>query len=112
MTTTAAHRARCLNRKYYGVVEGIVVKNIGDPDKEGRVQVKFPWFDDAFVTDWCRVAQPYAGNQYGVFFVPEEKDEVIVGFIHGDMHIPIVLGGVHNGKDKPTTKREKDLDQK
>jgi uncharacterized protein involved in type VI secretion and phage assembly len=109
---TAPARARALDRRYYGVVEGIVVKNTGDPDGEGRVKVRFPWFDDAFVTEWCRVARPYAGNKYGVFFVPEEKDEVIVGFIHGDMHIPIVLGGVHNGKDKPSTKRETDLDQK
>jgi uncharacterized protein involved in type VI secretion and phage assembly len=109
---TAHARARALDRRYYGVVEGIVEKNTGDPDGEGRVKVKFPWFDDAFVTEWCRVARPYAGNKYGVFFVPEEKDEVILGFIHGDMHIPIVLGGVHNGKDKPSTKRETDLDQK
>ena len=33
--------------------------------KEGRVKVQFPWFDDQMETEWCRVAQLYAGNGYG-----------------------------------------------
>ena len=69
---------RAFDRRFYGVVEGIV-EEIVDPDKEGRVKVKFPWYDDDTVTEWCRVRQLYAGPGYGTFFVPEKGDEVLVG---------------------------------
>ena len=77
-----------------------------------RQASSFPWFDDEMVSEWCRVAQPYAGNGYGVFLVPEVGDEVLVAFIHGDMRLPIVLGGLYNGQDKPPTSRQDDTDQK
>jgi uncharacterized protein involved in type VI secretion and phage assembly len=93
------------------VVEALVVEN--DGDDEGRVKLKFPWFDGgATVTDWCRVSQLYAGNGYGSVFVPEKGDEVLVAFIHGDMRFPIVLGGLYNGVDKPPTARTGGRDQK
>jgi len=105
-------RARSTDKRFYGVVEAEVIKNAGDPEKEGRVQVKFSWFNGKMVTEWCRVAQIYAGNGYGSFFIPEEKDEVLVAFVHGDMRFPIIIGGLYNGKDKPSTSREDDKDQK
>jgi phage baseplate assembly protein V len=98
---------RDLDRKFYGVVEGIVVDNI-DPDKQGRIKVKFPWYDEGTVTEWCRVRQLYAGRGYGTFFVPEKDDEVLLAFIHGDMRMAIVLGGLYNGKDRPPSDRQKD----
>jgi uncharacterized protein involved in type VI secretion and phage assembly len=56
--------------------------------------------------------QPYAGNGYGMFFVPEVGDEVVVAFAHGDMRLPIIIGGVFNGKDRPPTHRDDSTDQK
>jgi uncharacterized protein involved in type VI secretion and phage assembly len=108
--TRTAPRARSTDQRYYGVVEAIVVENTGDD--EGRVKVKFPWFDGSTVTDWCRVSQLYAGNGYGSVFVPEKDDEVLVAFIHGDMRFPIVLGGLYNGVDKPPAARKDGVDQK
>jgi phage baseplate assembly protein V len=108
--TRTAPRARTTDQRYYGVVEAIVVENTGDD--EGRVKVKFPWFDGSTVTDWCRVSQLYAGNGYGSCFVPEKGDEVLVAFVHGDMRFPIVLGGLYNGKDKPPTARKDGHDRK
>lgn len=109
--TRTMPRARSTDRRYYGVVEAIVVEN--DGDDEGRVKVKFPWFDGgATVTEWCRVSQLYAGGGYGAVFVPEKDDEVLVAFIHGDMRFPIVLGGLYNGVDKPPTARTDGRDQK
>lgn len=109
--TRTAPRARSTDRRYYGVVEAIVVENEGDD--EGRVKVKFPWFDGGgSVTEWCRVSQLYAGGGYGSVFVPEKDDEVLVAFIHGDMRFPIVLGGMYNGVDKPPTARKDGKDQK
>ncbi|WP_234365001.1 phage baseplate assembly protein V [Streptomyces sp. RTd22] len=103
-------RARSTDKRYYGVVEALVVENEGDD--EGQVKLKFPWFDDTTVTDWVRVSQLYAGNGYGSVFVPEKGDEVLVAFVHGDMRYPIVLGGLYNGEDKPPTARTDGRDQK
>lgn len=104
-------RAQSTDKRFFGVVEAVVVDVI-DPDKEGRVKLQFPWFDEDMVTEFCRVRQLYAGNGYGTFFVPEVGDEVLVAFIHGDMRMPVVLGGLYNGKDKPPSDRQKNKDQK
>jgi uncharacterized protein involved in type VI secretion and phage assembly len=109
--TRTAPRSRTTDRRYFGVVEAIVVENEGDD--EGRIKVTFPWFDGgSSVTEWCRVSQLYAGGGYGSVFVPEKGDEVLVAFIHGDMRFPIVLGGLYNGVDKPPTARTAGRDQK
>jgi uncharacterized protein involved in type VI secretion and phage assembly len=110
VTIRTTPRARSTDKRYYGVVEALVVENEGDD--EGRVKLSFPWFDDITVTDWVRVSQPYAGGGYGTLFVPEKGDEVLVAFVHGDMRFPIVLGGLYNGKDKPPTARTDGRDQK
>ena len=110
MTTTQA-RSRTADQRYYGVYEAIVTE-VNDPSKEGRVQVRFPWFDEQMTTEWSRLQQFYAGNDYGAFFIPEVGDEVLVAFIQGDMHFPVILGGLYNGQDKPPSARASDKDQK
>jgi len=104
-------RARDADQRFYGVAEAIVVDN-DDPEKEGRIKLKLPWFDAEMVSDWCRVRQAYAGNGYGMYLVPEVGDEVLVAFIHGDLRLPVVLGGLWNGKDKPSTARGDGKDPK
>jgi uncharacterized protein involved in type VI secretion and phage assembly len=104
-------RAQTTDKRFYGVVEALVVDVI-DPEKEGRVKLQFPWFDEDVVIEWSRVRQFYAGNGYGAFFVPEVGDEVLVAFVHGDMRMPVVLGGLYNGEDKPPSDRQKAKDQK
>jgi uncharacterized protein involved in type VI secretion and phage assembly len=108
--TRVAPRALSTDQRYYGVVIAIVEENKGDD--EGRIKVTFPWFDGTSVTEWCRVSQLYAGGGYGSLFVPELKDEVLVAFVHGDMRLPIVLGGLYNGVDKPPTAPTDGRDQK
>jgi uncharacterized protein involved in type VI secretion and phage assembly len=105
-------RTRTTDKRFYGVVQGIVTDVNDSSGQEGRVKVQFPWFDDQMETEWCRVCQFYAGNGYGAFFVPETGDEVLIAFIHGDMRIPIILGGLYNGQDKPPTFRSSSQDQK
>ena len=83
-----------------GVVVGIVTNN-QDPDGLGRVKVKFPWLSDVDESTWARVAAPMAGDQRGVYFLPEVEDEVLVAFEHGDVRFPYVLGALWNGKDAP-----------
>lgn len=101
----ATPRSRSTDQRYYGVAEAIVT-DVNDPQKQGRVKLKFPWFDPNMESEWCRVRQFYAGDNYGAFFIPEAGDEVLVSFIHGDMRLPIILGGLYNGVDKPPTFRD------
>lgn len=82
-----------------GVVIGIVTNN-DDPDKLGRVKLKFPWIDDQLESQWARVASVGAGNQRGLLWLPEINDEVLVAFEHGDFDHPFVIGGLWNGQDK------------
>lgn len=101
-----------LDNMYFGVVTAIVVRVEDDPEKECRVKLKLPWFHGAMISDWCRVTQPYAGNGYGASFVPEQGDEVLVAFNHGDMRYPVVIGCLYNGVDKPPTHRTGGRDEK
>lgn len=88
--------------KIYGVVVGLVTNN-QDPDKMGRVKVKFPWLSQNDESWWARIATPMAGGSRGIYFLPEVNDEVLVVFEHGDVRFPYVLGGLWNGKDAPPT---------
>ncbi len=97
-------RARSTDRRFYGVAEALVEENV-DPENEGRVKVCFPWFSGEMVSEWCRVCQLYAGSDFGAYFVPEVGTEVLVAFVHGDMRLPVVLGGLYNGMDKPPSAR-------
>lgn len=92
--------SREADQRFFGVVVALVTDNV-DPENIGRVKVTFPWFSDSMTSEWCRVAQPYAGNGYGFYWIPEIDDEVVVAFMHGDMRIPIVIGSLYNGVDRP-----------
>ncbi len=83
-----------------GLVIGIVTDN-DDPDKLGRVKVKYPWLSPDHASHWARVVSAGAGASRGIEFLPEINDEVLVGFELGDIHHPYVLGGLWNGQDKP-----------
>lgn len=78
-----------------------IVSNNKDPKKWGRVKVKFPTLTDKHESDWSRVVSVGAGSNRGFDCLPEVNDEVLVGFEHGDIHRPFVIGGVWNGKDAP-----------
>ncbi|MCF2149258.1 VgrG-related protein [Desmonostoc muscorum LEGE 12446] len=82
---------------------GIVTDN-KDPEKWGRVKVKFPTLTEEHASDWARVVAVGAGPNRGFDCLPEINDEVLVGFEHGDIHRPYVIGGVWNGKDAPPEK--------
>lgn len=83
-----------------GMVVGLVTNN-QDPDGMGRVKVNFPWLSDADESFWARVVSPMAGKERGIYFLPEVDDEVLVGFEHGDIRFPYVIGALWNGKDAP-----------
>ncbi|WP_405616621.1 VgrG-related protein [Streptomyces sp. NBC_00076] len=78
-----------------------LVTDVRDPLKQGRVKLQFPWLDDAYVSDWTRVVQ-WGGKRGGSIFPLDVGDEVLVGFDRGALDHPYVIGGLYNGKDKPT----------
>ena len=87
-------------RKLLGVAVALVTNN-QDPDGLGRVKVKYPWLGDDDESYWARIVSPMAGDNRGVYFLPEVDDEVLVAFEHGSMDHAYVLGSLWNGKDKP-----------
>lgn len=87
----------------YGAQIGQVVE-VQDPDGLGRVRVRLFNFDGVADQDapiWARVAVPFAGDQRGAFFIPDVGDEVLVNFVNGDPRMPIVVGGLWNGRQSP-----------
>ena len=81
---------------------GIVTDN-QDPNGLGRVKVKFPTLTEDHASNWARVVAIGAGHGRGFDCLPEIEDEVLVGFEHGDIHRPYILGGVWNGQDPTPT---------
>ena len=91
---------RGLGGRWYGVFPALV-SDVKDPDGMGRVKVKLPWLSPDDESNWARIASPMAGNDRGLFLLPEVDDEVLVCFEQGDVRVPYILGGLWNGKDAP-----------
>ena len=94
---TSQSRSRSTDNRFYGVAEALITEVRND----GMVKVTYPWFNDQMESEWCRVLQFFAGPDHGAFFIPKIESEVLVAFIHGDMRLPVVLGGLYNGQDQP-----------
>ena len=90
---------------------GTVVGPAGEEihvDEFGRVKVKFHWdrlgTSDENASCWMRLAQPWAGEGFGIIALPRIGTEVIVGFLDDDIDHPVVLGCLHNNeKTVPVT---------
>lgn len=85
--------------RFPGVVVAVVTNN-KDPDKLGRVRVRYPWLSEDMESDWARVVGAGAGKERGLVAVPQVDDEVLVAFEHGLIDLPYVLGGLWNPIDK------------
>lgn len=78
-----------------------IVTNNKDPKGWGRVKVRLPTLTEEHESNWARIVALGAGQKRGFDWLPEVEDEVLVGFEHGDIHRPYVIGGVWNGQDQP-----------
>jgi type VI secretion system secreted protein VgrG len=103
----------------HGVQTALVVSAAGQPvhtDRDHRIKVQFHWQrganashrinhlagDNAPASEasgtWVRVSQAWAGANWGANFIPRVGQEVLVGFIGGDIDRPVVMGSVYNGQ--------------
>lgn len=69
-------------------------------DEYGRVKVQLAWDRAGEHNDhsscWLRVASAWAHDRYGSVLIPRVGMEVLVGFVNGDMDMPLVMGCLPN----------------
>jgi type VI secretion system secreted protein VgrG len=74
-------------------------------DKYGRVKVQFFWDRQGKKDDksscWIRVAEQWAGKNWGFVCNPRIGQEVIVDFLEGDPDRPLITGRVYNADQMP-----------
>ncbi|MBC3974192.1 type VI secretion system Vgr family protein, partial [Xanthomonas translucens] len=97
-----------------------IVVSDGDPvqsDRDHRIKVQFPFQRGADASSalahpggednapgsasawtWVRVMTPWAGDNWGGVVLPRKGQEVLVGFLEGDIDRPVVIGSVYNGR--------------
>src|SRR5262249_43425535 len=94
-----------------GVQTAVVVGPHGSEiytDKYGRVKVQFFWDrrgkKDENSSCWIRVAENWAGSNWGIVFHPRIGQEVVVDFLEGDPDRPLITGRVYNAQQMPPYK--------
>ena len=69
-------------------------------DECGRVKVQLAWDRAGEHNDhsscWLRVASGWAHDRYGAVLIPRVGMEVLVGFVNGDLDMPLVMGCLPN----------------
>ncbi|WP_395609475.1 type VI secretion system tip protein VgrG [Pseudomonas sp. B22129] len=69
-------------------------------DEYGRVKVQMAWDrhgkHDDHSSCWLRVASGWAHDRYGAVLIPRVGMEVLVGFVNGDLDMPLVMGCLPN----------------
>lgn len=90
------HTAKVVGEKNEGQ-EGDI-----DVDEYGRVWLRFHWDRESGSTSCrTRVAQMWAGKNWGGQIIPRIGQEVIVEYIEGNPDLPLVVGAVVNDQHKP-----------
>ena len=83
-----------------------------DPQNSDRIPVVIPAFNVAGEYLFARLGKPYASKASGFCFYPEPGDEVVLGFIEGAYSYPVILGSMHNPKNRSPIAPSKKNNQK
>jgi type VI secretion system secreted protein VgrG len=86
-------------QKPVGNIEIAEVVDNKDPEKLGRVKIKFFWQRSDAESVWVRVSTLYSGAGKGILFTPETGAQVIVGYQHNDPSQPMLLGSLYPKTD-------------
>jgi len=111
-TILGTHQFRATQKTPRPLIGGpqtaVVVGPQGDEiytDSYGRIKVQFHWDrlgkKDENTTCWLRVAQTWAGSNWGTIFIPRVGQEVVVQFLEGDPDQPLVTGSLYNADQMP-----------
>jgi phage baseplate assembly protein gpV/uncharacterized Zn-binding protein involved in type VI secretion len=84
-----------------------IVEDNADPDKLGRIKVRFPMWGDA-VSGWAPLVRPYASAEAGIWMLPDVDTQVICAFFNDDPSRPIALGSVYTPRAKPPVEANDD----
>lgn len=86
-----------------GIYFAIVTQNDDKDGPGGRVKVRYPWMPEGQRDQsyWAPIAVPMVGAEFGTYTLPEVEDTVMVMFLAGDIHHPIVVGGGWSEVDPP-----------
>ena len=109
LATLPFRAARTTPRPFIpGPQSALVVGKSGEEiwtDKYGRVKVQFYWDRVGEKNEnsscWLRVAQTWAGKNWGGIQIPRIGQEVLVQFMDGNPDRPIVIGRVYNTDQMP-----------
>jgi type VI secretion system secreted protein VgrG len=92
----------------HGMQSAVVVGSSGEEiwvDKYGRVKVQFFWDrvgkNNEQSSCWVRVAQPWAGKNWGFVAWPRIGQEVLVAFEAGNPDRPVIVGSLYNAEQMP-----------
>ena len=79
-------------------VNQAVVTDNQDPDGLGRIRVAVCTVDGGcdIESDWIPVLSPFAGNESGIFALPEVEDVVAAMFFDSTFSDGIILGALYN----------------
>ncbi|RZL12639.1 MAG: hypothetical protein EOO62_10500, partial [Hymenobacter sp.] len=86
-----------------GAPELAEVIDDADPQKLGRLRVRYQWpvaTPQEAETDWIRLLTPYSGDGKGQLFKPEVGSQVLVGYQGGLAEQPFVLGNLFHAQNK------------
>lgn len=86
-----------------GVYYAIVTQNDDLDGPGGRVKVRYPWLPegDQDQSYWAPIAAPMIGSEFGTYTLPDVNDTVMVMFLAGDIHHPVIIGGGWSSADPP-----------
>lgn len=89
-----------MSARVQGFLLGKVV-DVEDPEALGRVKVTYMDRPDAPVSNWVFIVRPMASAEFGVWFMPEIGDQVVLGFLNGNLENPYMLGSIYTGTNAP-----------
>ena len=95
-----------------GLLIGQVQAYKDDPDTQFRFPVLVPAFGAQGNILWARLGAPYASAEAGLFLPPKPNDEVVLGWCDDDPRQPVILGSLHNPKNKPPLAFDNKLEQR
>ncbi|MGV3344497.1 phage baseplate assembly protein V [Enterobacteriaceae bacterium LUAb1] len=78
-----------------------------DPQDFDRIPVSLPALNLPGEFIFARLGKPWASKGSGFCFYPEPGDELVVGFIESDPRYPVILGALHNPKNRTPVSPDK-----